>query len=289
MSRIVALSGSSGFIGSRISEVLKEKGDIVLPIPHYLLQRQDLLEFFMKENNPEVIIHCAAYGNMSHQKEDEQIFEANVIGTWNLLEASKHTDYKAFINFGSSSEYGKKQFPMKEEFLPEPETMYGCTKVAATYIARSFAKVYDKPVVTIRPFSVYGKGEADFRFIPTAIKACLYGDELPLEPHANHDWIYIDDLIEGVERVVEHAKTLQGQVVNIGTGRQYENKEIVEMISEMLGKPIKTRQTSLRPYDSSLWIANITTLKLLGWEQQYDIWGGLSECIEYYRKRYYAE
>ncbi len=288
MSRIVAISGSSGFIGSRIRETLEEKGDIVLPIPRELLLRPNLLKFFMDENKPEVIIHCAAYGNMSHQGSSEATFQANVLGTWNLLTASNNINYKAFINFGSSSEYGRRQSAMKEESLPEPESMYACTKVASTFLSRSFAKTYNKPVATVRPFSVYGEGEADFRLIPTAIRCALYGEEMTLDAQALHDWIYIDDLVDGVLRVIDHAKTLQGQAINIGTGRQYKNSEIVNMIAEMLDTPIKTKLSLLRPQDSNMWVADNRTLKLLGWREGHDLWEGLSHCVEFYKAKYYA-
>ncbi len=276
------ISGMNGFIGKHLARSLMAKEIDVLPIDRKLLINPKKLWEFIKWENPDYIFCLHAYGNHSSQQNDEETFLANVAATFNLLNASKDIPYKAFINFGSSSEYGKKQTAMKEEDLPEAETMYGCTKVAGTYLARAFSKKYDLPIVTVRPFSVYGPGEADFRFIPTVIRCALRGEELKLEPTGMHDWIYIWDFIEGVLQVADHAKTLQGQAINIGTGAQSSNKEIVEEISFLSDKFIKTDTKYMRPNDSGVWIGKSDTLKLLGWKPQYDLESGLLETYRYY-------
>lgn len=283
------ISGSSGFIGSHLTEHLKQLGHTVVPIDRERLKLLDhLREFFVKEQ-PDYIFHLAAYGNMNHQRDEQEIFQANVVGTWNMLQASKEIPYKAFINFGSSSEYGKKDKPMKETDLPETDTFYGASKVAGTYLARSFARQYSKPIVTVRPFSVYGPGEADFRFIPIVCKALCENSPIKLAD-GFHDWIYIVDFIDAVERilnVISLNQIIPPFVVNIGIGKRVGNNLIVALLQEISGIQIpKLPYEAARPNDSIIWKANNKLLKSLGWKQKYSLEEGLKMTYEYYKEKY---
>lgn len=287
---VALITGQSGFIGQHLTKALEAQGIEVVGFPRWMFGDYFAMQDFFKKNKPDYIYHLAAYGNMSNQKDDRNIFDANVLNTFNLLICTKDIPYKAFIHFGSSSEYGKKLRPMREEDILEPETMYAATKAAGTMLSRAFCKQYDKPIITVRPFSVYGEGEADFRLIPTVIHKALFNEELSLDPTAVHDWIHIDDFISGVIQVVEHAEILKGIAVNIGTGKQSTNAEIVSLIGEILDRPIKTISNyNDRPTDSTTWVGNINTLKLLKWRQQVTLREGLARTCEYYVKKYYAE
>uniref|UniRef100_A0A6M3IR91 Putative NADH dehydrogenase n=1 Tax=viral metagenome TaxID=1070528 RepID=A0A6M3IR91_9ZZZZ len=278
------ITGSSGFIGNAICERLKAGYDI-LPLKqedYYLPDFKSRLEEF----NPQIIIHAAAYGNHSSQQDEMEMFEANVVKTLFLLHATKDIPYEAFINFGTSSEYGKKQIPMAETDLLEPVTLYGATKAAGTMLCRGFAKKYNKPIVTVRPFSVYGPGEADFRFIPTVVRSLVRNEEFNLEPAAFHDWIYIDDLVEGVLTIIDKAKILSGIAVNIGMGKQYSNKEVVSMLEFISGKKAKIKEMPMRFNDSPVWVANNNLLILCGWKPNVDLMVGLKRTYQYYKRLY---
>lgn len=276
------ISGINGFIGKHLAERLKQLGHSVVPINRELLTDRSGLAVLMHLEKPDYIFHLAAYGNMSNQTDEEMIFTANVTATWNMLMASKNIPYKAFINFGSSSEYGRKYFPMKETDLPEADTFYGVTKIAATYFTRAFAKQFEKPIATIRPFSVYGPREADFRFIPTVIRAIEKNELLRLDPHGVHDWIYIDDVLDAIEIVMEYP---QG-VYNVGTGRQIANVNLVSLLLTISGKQVQTAQEDfMRPFDSKIWMANTDKLKSLGWKPNVSLEEGLRRTYEYYEQR----
>lgn len=247
----------------------------------------DLQEFFKREQ-PDYILHLAAYGNMSHQKDIAMTVMANIIGTFNMLHESKNINYKAFINFGSSSEYGKKEVAMSEKDLTSPETFYGASKVGATQLARVFARQYEKPIVTVRPFSVYGPGEADFRFIPTVCRSIILNNTFTLtSANSTHDWIYIDDFISGIHLVMDNIVQLSGKILNIGTGRMHTNKEVVELLKKVTGKQyMATVLKEQNDFESEVWMSDNTKISQLGFYPKVMLVEGLKKTYEYYQKKY---
>lgn len=282
------ITGAHGFIGTHLVARLEAQDWEVVTVPRRHLGRIDLLTHQLREIKPDYIFHLAAYGNHGNQNSEETTFNVNVVGIWNLLQASKEINYKAFINVGSSSEYGRKDKPMEESDLPQTDTFYGASKVAGSFLARAFAEQFNKNIVTVRPFSVFGPGEADFRFIPTVIHNMIKGTEMPFVSWPEHDWIYIDDFIDGVLKVTSHAKELKGQVVNIGTGRSRTNKDVLTEMSILLEKGIKTKDGEYieRPHHSRRWVADNSLLKGLGWEEKVGFSKGILKTYEYYKEKY---
>lgn len=260
------VTGGKGFIGQKLIKTLKDAQIEVVALTKEELDitaRRAVLDYFKKPYD--LVFHLAAAATQGgHQGDFRSIYETNVTGTVNLLEAAR--EYKAFVNVGSSSEYGSnKTQPMQETDLPEPEFMYSGTKAAATMICQAMAKEERKPIVTVRPFSVYGPGESDKRFIPTVIRCAKTGETLNLAPGV-HDWTYIDDLVDGLIKVAEHAHELSGQIVNLGTGRQLTNDEVVTIVSYAMDKSIHTNRVNLmRKWDhQQVWVNGSTKAKDLG-------------------------
>jgi nucleoside-diphosphate-sugar epimerase len=275
------ISGASGFIGSSLYFKLLELGHEPKAIPRDILYNYFSLKEFFELEKPDYIIHLAAWGNHSTQTDFDKIISSNIDLTINLLQASKDIDYKGFINIGSSSEYGTKKGEMSESDFLETDTYYGASKVATTYLTRAFSKQEDKPIVTIRPFSVYGELEAKHRFIPTVIISALEDKTFDLAEKPMHDWIYIDDFLNGLLLVAENINNLKGQVVNIGTGKQYSNLEVVKLIEKIHGEIKYNTNEKLRSYDSGCWVADNNKLKSLGWKQKYSLDQGLKKTYEY--------
>lgn len=281
------LTGANGFIGSHISQELKKRGYTVIPLIHENLTNVTFLTRFTEEISPKIIIHCAGYGNHSTQTSETEMVLSNILMLQNLIEATKQLKYSAFINVSTSSVYGRTRLPMKEHLPLNGESMYAATKIAGEKIAKHYAQTYKLPIVTVRPFSVYGEGEADFRFIPTIVKSIVTGERFPLDPLSNHDWIYVKDFVRGVMYAVEYAVKLRGQELNIGTGEQHTNKEVVDMLSAAAGKKANySFSPRMRAYDGSNWTAHIKKLESLGFRQHYDIYEGLARTYEYYAARY---
>lgn len=293
----VLISGINGFIGRNLGGILKEEGMQVAGLPRDLLMMPKELNQVLLELNPDYIFHCAAYGNQPHQSPEQvdgiyanidETFSTNVIKTYNLLKAASFINHKAFINLSSSSVYGRKDVAMKETHLIDPFTAYACTKAAGEDITTMFAKVLGKPAVNVRPFSVYGPGEAFGRLIPNVVKSMVTGESLDLAPDPVHDWIFIEDFVDALKIIVENVDKLQGEVINVGTGRQLTNQAIVNRLGTIDPKakfPINILEKG-KGYDTTVWKANNKKLKDLGWTPRINIARGLRATYNFYKDVY---
>jgi nucleoside-diphosphate-sugar epimerase len=161
-----------------------------------------------------------------------------------------------FYNFSSSS------------VTLNTDTFYSATKLCAEHVCNAFAIKYNKSIRNIRPYSVYGEGEASFRFIPTVISKLHNGEEMMLDEYATHDWIYIEDFIDAL---------LNGYS-EIGTGIKTTNIEIVRTLEDISGKKLKYKPSKLRSYDNKNWVAK-EGVKHISLEE------GLLKTYKHYAKR----
>lgn len=280
------ISGVSGFVGSHLADALADKNIDVFAFPRELLLDVDGAKEFLEKIKPEYIFHLAAYGNMSKQQDEGQMLASNVIGTFTLLEASKLLDYRALVYISTSSVYGTKEKPMKETDVCETATYYGATKLSAEYLCKAHAERYNKPIAILRPFSLYGPNEAEFRFIPTVIKKIQADDTIQLEPSTNHDWTYVKDFTSACIVTAEKIQKAKGKVINVGTGNQYTNAEILDKIEILMQKKATVQESlNMREFKVSSWVADNTVMRSLGWKPKIDIISGLRETINAYTKQ----
>jgi nucleoside-diphosphate-sugar epimerase len=245
---------------------------------------RDELESGKKINfKVDYIFHLAAYGQHSQIQTDiDEIYNTNIIKTLGLLKSTNHLKYKAFINIGTSSEYGFKDSPMKETDSLNPEMFYAASKVASTMLCKVWAKQFNKPIVTVRPFSLYGPGEANFRFIPKLMECWIGGKKFCLS-EGSHDWLYVDDFVDALFIIAKNIGKIKGGVVNVGTGKQTSNKEIVNIIQKyMINKPLNIEYVKGRYYDTKKWVANNKLIKSLGWRPKTSLRKGLENVGSYY-------
>jgi len=277
------ITGIHGFIGKHLALKLKSEGYQLLSLERDALSNPVTLKTLLRDEQIEYIFHLAAYGNHANQLDEDETISTNILKTWFLLDATKNHDYKAFINLSSSSVYGVKAKPMSETDVLETTTLYGSTKIAGEFLARYQAISKNKPIVNVRPFSVYGMAEAEHRFIPTVIKSIKEDLEFKLDPEVNHDWTFITDLVEGLIVVAKDAKKLKGSVINIGTGLQTTNRDVVRTIESIMGKEAKFLvERNMRDYRPKDWLADIDLIKSLGWNPKVDLFTGLKETIDFY-------
>lgn len=219
------ISGLSGFIGQAVSKYLLEKGEAVHGIPRGLTI--EILVPYLVLCDTDYIINMASYGNhYDYQKDFRQMVETNIMGTYNLLEAAKSIDYKLFYHVSASS--------------ISPSYYYE-TKLCGERLAG----MYEKTIVSI-PYSVYGPGEANHKFIPTVIRALFSGESLTVDENATHDWILVTDLV----------KALLAGETELGTGIKTTNKEIIRMLEDISGKKLNYITGKLRSYDNDNWKAS---------------------------------
>jgi nucleoside-diphosphate-sugar epimerase len=302
----ILITGVGGFLGANLARFFIQKNFEVWGLvkketnlwrikdlkSDIYLQKDDLSDFKKLHKKvikiaPKYIIHLAAYGSYPNQENIQKMIDVNIQGTYNLLEATKNLPYNCLINTGSSSEYGFKKNPMKESDLLEPVSFYGATKASSTLLCQLFARQFKKPIINFRLFSVYGPYEEPMRLIPTAIKAAILGNVLQITSGAvRRDFIHIED----VNLAYDYALTKKlpnGEIFNIGTGKQYTNIEVSNIIRKYCQPRLKIKIGAFkkRPWDTNFWVADISkTKKLLGWQPQNSLKDGLQKTYNWFKK-----
>jgi nucleoside-diphosphate-sugar epimerase len=301
----VLVTGASGFIGANLTRKLLYNGAdihaLIRPnpnlwrieeiIPRITLHQVDLTDFEMlretvNQIQPEVIFHLAA-GRASTSFQDRlATLQANIFGTFNLLEATTPLNYLRFIHIGSSLEYGTRRRPLKESDRLEPKTFFGVNKAAATLLCQQFAQANQRPIVLLRLFSVYGYWESPTRLIPTAIMAALRNQEIALTPPGYHrDLIFIEDVLDACLRALQ-AEGVAGEIINVGSGQQWSNEQVVEMVQTISGQKVSVRvgEYPARASDATYWVSDKRKAKRsLGWEPRHTLHEGLKKTIAWFR------
>ena len=271
----ILITGYTGFIGKSLLK--RFKGEDIKVIGREwksnLVLKDQIIEF-----NPEYIIHCAA-----EIKNAYNTFEANVLMLNWLLETTINIDYKAFINIGSSSEYGYTTIPMTEKELLKPRTMYEATKGAGTLLCQGFAREFNKPVVTVRPFSVYGEYEPSSRLIPTLFRN-FKNNIVSNISLGVHDFIHIDDFLDGLLYIMlSEREIIKGDIVHLGSGVQYTNLEVFNIIKDLFNSTLEpiSIENIFNKYDTLNWVADITYAKSrYKFNPKYNLKTGLKNLYE---------
>src|SRR3989339_8503 len=305
----ILITGVTGFVGANIARVLVNLGAKVYAIKkndsdlwrlrgifdeikfyEADLSDKEKISSVLSDINPDIIIHLAVYGGYHYQQDLQRMFQVNLFGTINLLEAFLKTDGKLFINTGSSSEYGIKNKPMRETDYLEPVNDYGLSKAATTLFCQKTAKKTDRNIITIRLFSAYGYFEYPGRLFPSIIKPLLE-DKIPnlANPSSVRDFCFIDDIVNAYLKIINSlgAKKLNGEIFNISSGRQYSVQYILNVICSIMGKRNECLwgKVASRESEPAFWQANIDKIKkTLGWEPTIDLNEGLKLYIEWFRK-----
>ncbi len=304
----ILITGGAGFIGANFAykfldlgynvnliekketnlwriEEIKEK----IKINYLDIRNYDELEPFIKKLNPEIILHFATYGAYQAKQQDvKKTIDTNLLGTVNLINTCSKIKFKCFINTGTNSEYGIKDKPMKEDDLLEPDNLYGITKAAATMYCQYIAKKLDLPIVTMRPFAVYGYFEQKERLIPTVIRSCLANTQLKLSsPDSVRDFIFIEDVISTYLVAIKNIQKIKGEIFNIGTGKQNTIEEVINLVKEITHSKVRPEYGQIKPtqYEPKNWVADISKIKrLLNWQPEYNLEKGLQKNIKWFKR-----
>ena len=217
------VTGAHGFVASHLARALLERGDAVdRPRPARRRRRSrgldaagdrpevELVEADLRDarlvgatldaGEFDVVFHLAAQTLVGPAMADPAAtFEANVRGTWTLLEACRRADVPAVVVASSDKAYGPhQQLPYREDFALRPASPYEASKAAADAIALSYAPAYGLPVAVTRFANVYGGGDLNFsRLIPEAIVAVLDGRRPAIRSDGSpeRDFLHVDDAV----------------------------------------------------------------------------------------------
>ncbi len=191
---------------------------------------------------------------------------------------------RAVVRLGSSTEYGRSEAPMDESTPLRPESFFGATKAAGSLLVTAAAAARGVRATVLRAFQVYGPGDHPGRLVPTALRAARTGDVLPLTaPGMRRDWIHVDDVVEAAVRAAAADHVPSGQVLNVGTGRQTANEELVAAVERASGRRVQVAVGAHpgRSWDTGAWVCDPSlAADLLGWEPKVALDDGLAHCWE---------
>jgi len=274
LNKKIFLTGGKGFIGKNLKKFYSTNNSII----EYNRDKSIIQE--LKDSNPDIIINCAA-----EIYDPLKMFNSNVVLVKDILDYCKKSSIEHFIHFGSSSEYGEKKDPMSESDILTPKDIYGATKSSSSLICQGYAHYYDIPVTVIRPFSVYGIFEKPHRLFPRLINHFLFNKDLTIY-QGYHDFIYIKDLIRGVEKVIKSDKSIsKGDIVNLGTGKQYSNFKILEIFEEILSIKSKAKKVNkfAKKFETGNWKCDTSyASNKYNFYPKYSIQEGIKNLITYY-------
>ena len=306
--RKIFLTGSEGFIGSHLAEYLiNKKYDVTCLVKYnsfstigWLNQVKnikkakivfgDILDQSFIESKTkgfDAIIHLAALIAIPHSYESpENYISTNVMGTYNILEATKKNKIKKLIHTSTSEVYGSAQFiPINESHPIETQSPYAASKFSADTLVKSYQKSFGIPSITLRPFNVYGPRQSARAFIPNIITQALSSKEFievgNLKP--KRDYTYVKDTVVGFEKAIH--KKCYGETINISNNFDISMQEVCEVILKKINvkKEIKVKRERYRPDKSEVMIlngCNKKAKKLLRWSPEFNKIRGFEKGIE---------
>jgi len=290
----VVVTGASGFIGSHLCDELDQLGCEVHaisrnPINHsnsrsIIYEKIDLTHLenarkYFRKINPHYTFHTA--GKVSGNRSIKLVpstFQNNLVTSVNMLTVAAEQKPGRLILMGS----------LEEPENTIPSSPYAISKWASTNYAKMFHLLYDTPIVIIRLFMVYGPQKQDpDKLLPYVIRKLL-NNETPKLGNGKReiDWIYIDDVIEGLIKAAL-TKNIEGQTVDIGSGKLISIKDLVERTSFSMNSNTELKFDVLKDrLNEQVRKADISkTFSQIQWKPKTELDEGLKNTIDWYKKK----
>ncbi len=304
------VTGGAGFIGSHIVHGLLERGHSVRVLDNLSTGNLDNLQTVRKEIefvegdvcHPEsvsralvgisTVFHQAALASVPYSLEKPlEVHQACATGTLNMLHASVRAGVKRFVYAASSSAYGDQPTSSKRETdLPMPISPYAVAKLAGEYYCQSFFHCFGLETVGLRYFNVFGpRQDPDSPYsavIPLFVTRILAG-ESPLiygDGLQSRDFSFVGNVVAG-NLLAAECSGIGGRIFNLADGRQTTLLRLLELLAQLLGKPIQPEFLPARAGDVRESLADISQARrVLGYEPKVDLEEGLKRTISYYRQ-----
>ncbi len=331
----VLVTGAAGFIGSFTALRLLERGDTVVGIdnlndyydpalkrdrlrrlqgyPGFAFERIDLAnrtatrEVF-RHHQPRRVVHLAAQVGVRHSIGNPHDYvNANVVGFLNVLEAVRETGLEHLVYASTSAVYGANtRLPFTTaDPVAHPLSMYAATKQANELMAHAYSHLFSVPTTGLRFFTVYGPwGRPDMALF-TFTRKILAGEPIEVFNHGHHqrDFTYVDDVVEGVVRVLDRPATADPQwrgdhpqaassaapyrLYNVGGGNPVELSRFIELIETGLGRRAERKLLPMQPGDMLETRADVAPLSHdLDYRPATPVEVGVARFIAWYRDYY---
>jgi len=263
--------------------------------PNYKFIKADLqdkvfIDKLFANEHFDVVCHLAAQAGVRHSIDNPYAYiNSNIIGFMNILEACRFYPVKHLLYASSSSVYGmNKKVPYSEsDKVDSPVSLYAASKRSNELMAHTYSKLYNIPTTGVRFFTVYGPwGRPDmapFLFMDSIvnqkpIKVFNYGK-------LSRDFTYIDDIIEGLSVIIDHAPAgeIPYKIYNIGAGKPVQLLDFIAAIENVTGKTAIKRMVDMQPGDVYQTYADTTALEQeLHYKPHISIQEGINKLYDWY-------
>lgn len=310
----VFVTGGAGFIGTYlVNELVKQEADVYCLVSEVrknsyfsklALDKKtnlifgsmldlDLLKLSFEKYGIDSIFHLAAQPLVQIAlKKPAETINTNVIGTLNILEASRLRGVEKILIASSDKAYGSHdKLPYDETFALRGEYPYDVSKSCTDLIARAYAKTYNMNVGISRSSNVYGGGDLNFdRIIPETIKHILHDEPILIRSDGKftREFFYVKDAANAYIKLGEKVGELdlKGEAFNFGTDQQVVILDLVNKIKEISGKEdaeIKILN-EVKAEIKDQFLSSKKARSVLGWKHEYDLERGLRETYGWYKE-----
>jgi UDP-glucuronate 4-epimerase len=272
------------------------------------LEQREIMEELFRSELYDCVVHLGAQAGVRYSLQNPHAYiDSNIVGFLNILEGCRHNGIKHLVYASSSSVYGaNSRVPFSEhDSADHPVSLYAATKRSNELMAHTYAHLYGIPVTGLRFFTVYGPwGRPDMAYF-SFTKAILESRPIELFNHGvmKRDFTYVDDIIEGVVRVMDHIpghdpswKTEMPdpatshapyRVYNIGNNQPVELGRFIEVLEECLGKKAEKKLLPMQPGDVLSTCADVSDLDAaVGFRPDTSIEDGIARFVDWYREYY---
>ena len=254
----------------------------------------ELVSYVLKEEKIDTIMHFAAQTHVDNSFGNSfQFTENNIMGTHVLLESAKVCGIKRFIHVSTDEVYGEQhmnQDAMDEEQVLEPTNPYAATKAGAEFMAKSYHRSFNMPIIITRGNNVYGPHQFPEKLIPKFINQISRGKAVTMHGTGQNmrNFLYVEDVARAFEIVL--FKGVVGQIYNIGGTQERKNIEVTKDLLALSGYITPEQQQTMityvedRAFNDLRYHINSDKLAALGWKELVKWEDGLKVTYDWFIK-----